>query len=677
MPRIVRSVEVFLLVLLACGFVAGCGPQAVGPACKPSAQPSPRTQRAASAAPLSPLAVRALLKVDELAPEISKPKNPVAADKLSDEIQPIVAQAKKHLADRKFDLAVNLLERALARGLDHPRIRRSLAFAYFDLANRDKAKENFLLSAKVVPDDLELQLLGGKIFASLGHNDRAIAYFRTALKCSQAKDNSPDTAQAMLMLCKLLTREGYWTAALQCYETLDKWISKHGRAYAASDMLRPLVLDGKRLLFVRGQLLMLLRRYPEAAGLFKQAYYRDRTDILAGKFMIDAMVSAGNFARGEEMLIEIIDEPAQRFHVPKILVGFIDASGDKEIILRLWKAHLSGKRIDDRFAISLIALARRLGCDNYAAVIAESLLRSRPDNIIAAGILSDIYFRSNQSNRAVDLWRKLHQAQPDKTSITLRYILSLMRVGQIKKAADELDRIPEKNVKLSASDAKILRWCRLCLVKMMIGRGDYDQAIGRIKKYLKMNSKDAELLCVMSECLTVLGRTPEAIEVLERALKFKPDDPGLNNNLGYFYAVEGIKLDKAERMIRKALVSLKSVQFLDSLGWVFYKQGRFDEADRIFRQVLVRLGSRRGHPVIYDHIGDTRYRLGKTDRALEQWRLAVALAETGKFKGSEIKLLLKHTPGKIKAVLAGKIPLTAPPGRSAREKIPSTNPMQN
>ena len=66
---------------------------------------------------------------------------------------------------------------------------------------------------------------------------------------------------------------------------------------------------------------------------------------------------------------------------------------------------------------------------------------------------------------------------------------------------------------------------------------------------------------------------------LERLLERFPEDPGCNNDLGYLYADQGKNLEKAEAMIRKALVEEADERaYLDSLGWVLFKRGKLKEA---------------------------------------------------------------------------------------------------
>ena len=70
------------------------------------------------------------------------------------------------------------------------------------------------------------------------------------------------------------------------------------------------------------------------------------------------------------------------------------------------------------------------------------------------------------------------------------------------------------------------------------------------------------------------GRVKESVEVLERLLQERPDDPVLMNALGYTLADHNMDLSRADGLIHKALLlTPDSPAVLDSLGWVRYREG--------------------------------------------------------------------------------------------------------
>jgi len=220
----------------------------------------------------------------------------------------------------------------------------------------------------------------------------------------------------------------------------------------------------------------------------------------------------------------------------------------------------------------------------------------------------------------------------------------------------------------AGTDDEHRRWMREMVLRVLSIQGKFEQVAALADEYLRAAPDDAELLLLQGNALSELGRIPEAISAMEKALALRPDDPSVCNNLGYFYADRGVELAKAERLIRKALAARATeAAFLDSLGWVFYKQGRFREAVSVFETVLTQMDDQKDSPVIYDHAGDAYWRDGQKDRAISAWKKAVELAEKDKSKSSEVETLRKLVPAKLQAAASGKAPTPAPLGEGVKD----------
>ena len=119
-----------------------------------------------------------------------------------------------------------------------------------------------------------------------------------------------------------------------------------------------------------------------------------------------------------------------------------------------------------------------------------------------------------------------------------------------------------------------------------------------------------------------------------------PDDPIANNALGYFFAETSRNLTEAVQLIKKALkVQPESGAYIDSLGWVYYKQGKLDEALKLLEDAF----GKEEDGVIAEHIGDVLYRLDRRKEAADYWKRAQELDPWLDSATERLKLLKRGT----------------------------------
>jgi len=112
-------------------------------------------------------------------------------------------------------------------------------------------------------------------------------------------------------------------------------------------------------------------------------------------------------------------------------------------------------------------------------------------------------------------------------------------------------------------------------------------------------------------------RWPEAESDFKQALAIEPEQPQVLNYLGYSWVDQGLNLDEALEMIKKAVdLRPNDGYIVDSLGWAYYRLGRHDEAVAAL-ETAVEL--RADDPVINDHLGDAYWTVGRKREALFQW----------------------------------------------------------
>ena len=90
------------------------------------------------------------------------------------------------------------------------------------------------------------------------------------------------------------------------------------------------------------------------------------------------------------------------------------------------------------------------------------------------------------------------------------------------------------------------------------------------------------------------------------------------------WAERGEKLDRARELIGKALkLQPENPAYLDSMGWVLFKQNQPKEAlDYLLKAVEL---NKEPDATLYDHLGDIYAALNEMDKAREAWRKSLAV----------------------------------------------------
>ena len=136
------------------------------------------------------------------------------------------------------------------------------------------------------------------------------------------------------------------------------------------------------------------------------------------------------------------------------------------------------------------------------------------------------------------------------------------------------------------------------------------------------------------------NRFEESIREMESVLKIDPNHADALNFIGYSYADRGIRLDEAEKMIRKAL-QLKpgSGYIIDSLGWIYFRQNKIGEALKYLREAAAAMPE---DSAIAEHLGDALLKDKRAGEALEVYRGALKLSPGNKSLQKKIDDLRKQ-----------------------------------
>ena len=102
----------------------------------------------------------------------------------------------------------------------------------------------------------------------------------------------------------------------------------------------------------------------------------------------------------------------------------------------------------------------------------------------------------------------------------------------------------------------------------------------------------------------------------------EPANARVLNHLGYLLATRGDQLDEAVSLVQRALkTSPDQPEYLDSLGWAYFKRGDLNDALKYLSAAAAKLPE---HSEIQDHLGDVHLQRGALQEAIAAWTKALA-----------------------------------------------------
>ena len=140
---------------------------------------------------------------------------------------------------------------------------------------------------------------------------------------------------------------------------------------------------------------------------------------------------------------------------------------------------------------------------------------------------------------------------------------------------------------------------------------------------LKDYSDNPKVLYEYGLFLDRVGDTEGALEKMEKVLELEPENAYALNYVGYTWAENNTNLEKALDYIQQAVALKPEDGFIrDSLGWVYYKLGDYEQAVAELEKALEMASD---DPTIHEHMGDAYLKANMEEKALKSYEKAVEL----------------------------------------------------
>ena len=504
------------------------------------------------------------------------------------EAQILRSQGKTHAA-------LALMQQAMERDPDSSLLKRETAILYLQLKDNEAALAILQELVANHPNDVEALNLMGRLLQSRQKNDEAKAVYARIL----AQD--PDNEDIYLLLGNLYIADQQWDEAFAVFE---QFVQRFPNAYAGHFFLGKIYRQKKDPVAAEQSFLRALEIEPELEG---------------ARFELIELYRANPRQRGHQtkaikLYQELLADNPQNIRAVFGYALFLRDTGKSQQALEVLKTHTADTRQND---LIRGIFRHYIEPENYrdAVYLLEHLLAQHPDYIdlyYLLGLAHDglkNYEEALSQFKAVNAQSRFYREAT--LQIAFRYAENGRRDMAIAHLEEALARDPEN-------------------AEFMIYLGFYHEEAERYTDAERYLLKAIEKVPDNEQALFRLGvvydkmkRKDDCIEIMKQVIALNGEHANALNYLGYTYAELGINLDEAEALVRRALALRPDDGYItDSLGWVYYQKGQYEDA---LQWLLKALALVPDDPVINEHVGDAYLKLDNRAQALEYYKKSRSL----------------------------------------------------
>jgi tetratricopeptide (TPR) repeat protein len=575
--------------------------------------------------------------------------------------------AKLAADEGRYDEALQRIERVITADPGNPVLLYERATFLIDAGRTDRAESELRKLTDANPDFYDAQRALGRLLLDRAGNDRT--RLDEALRHLQAAFRSnPDDLASGVTVSQLLVAQGRLEDAEKVLNTLverapdqriinynyAQVLTKLGKNDQAKQYLERSVLLDPAFVPAALQLADLYQRdneWQKAAETLQPLIEQDPMNAELQRQQAYFWLRAGNpdkarasfkslveadpkDARSLFYLAESLSDLEQYDEAEKIYRRLLEQTpNDPDLLASFGLAQIAQRKFDDAertfnlllglkdVGDNLIALAKtqlafiELQRGHYEAAVrlTEPVLvfHDKP-NAQAINIALDALKKQKKFAEAKALLEPLVAKYAADPFVNARYVEILARSGDKDKAraaATIQSKFGTRNVITSA--------------EALMSAGDNTAALALINDALKAKPDDVDLQFELGSAYERSGDHASAEKVFLQILNSNPEHAATLNYLGYMWADANQNLERAADMLSRAVKQEpRNGAYIDSLGWVYFRQGKLDLAEKYLADAT-RLLPR--DPTVHEHLGDVFAKRGNYKRALDLYRAALTL----------------------------------------------------
>ena len=582
------------------------------------------------------------------------------------EVLALVAQAETRLAGGEYAEGLRLFRRAAELDPANPELAEEFGLALAEAGVNDEAVTQLQKAGSLTANgEATLGLLMAPAAQDPQGLEAAIAHLRRGL------DAIPQGTQARLILAQSLVRLGKGAEAWEQVEVLLDDHPDDPRLWLlAGESLR---LTGKfddsadylkrasevpelrqRAILQLVDTLASARKFKEAADVLGEFLKKEGGTLAGLARWATLLARSGDRAKAGEVLDKVLaGDPDQRDAL--LLKALLDAGdGHLDAAEQSYRRALAAHPDDPDAAMGLARLLIELRKLAEARTLLNEVWKQVEDRKIesddaaveVAQERATLELLDHRADAALPWLKKCGNGAMERRTLALWGEYFRLREAYAEGAAFLRDAKTEDDPETSRLQSSLLAEFSLAsgddagaakvLEKLMSGDADdvvtglgvldrrkrFKEAVSRARDALVRLGDAPGVQFTYAAALERSGAWDDAVAQFRKLLAKHPDDAAALNYLGYMFADKGVHLEEARDMLIKAVrAEPASGAFQDSLGWVYFRLGEIDRAEKYLTEA-VRLDP--FDATVQEHIGDLLRARGDKTKAAAAYRQALA-----------------------------------------------------
>lgn len=510
-------------------------------------------------------------------------------------------------AENNWPEAVAALERAISFDPQADYLQMNLAKALLHLDEADRSIEILQNLLQKNPGQVEIHELLGDLLSYRDQHAEAVSHYRKALELV------PDNEMLQMRLAMALGRQ---QRSAEAIEVLQQLIAKHPEAKLAR--------------------LSLARFYQETEQTDKaMAVYRE---LLAEyPAQQQAVLEYGALLESRQLFAEAFELYRQ---------GVADAPRSVAVREQLALLYLKQRRLPEALeqfqtvrqqlpenpqVLARIGLIQ-LEMENWAPAEAafRELLSLDSDADENRYYLGLALLGQGKNGAALEMLAPIREASPVFAEAVLQSAYIYKRIGKDDEAIAALRKLLE----LGFQKSEIYYY----LASFLGDHDQFEEAGAVVTAGLEQFPHDVNLLYQLGVIYEKRVQRDKALEMMRQVLQLDADHPDALNFIAYHQAENDIELELALTQALKALSGKRSGYIIDTLGWIYYKLGRYEESRAQLEEAST---LQPDDPVILEHLGDLYQALTLWDEALDAYRKVLAIDPQAEGVEEKMQIILR------------------------------------